>query len=83
MNILVNHKISDPDAFWVTLNANPPIPEGFEVLILMAGTDPSSSACLWSAPDAASLKALVDKTLGNTCSNTYMIINDTKSFGLQ
>lgn len=82
MKILVNHKISDPDAFWGTLSADPPMPEGFKVTSLMAGTDPSSAACLWVAPDAGSLKALVDKTLGNASVNTYMVINAEKSFGL-
>ena len=82
MHVLVNHKISDPDTFWGTLSSNPPIPEGFKVLVLMAGTDASSSACLWNAPDVNSLKALVDKTLGDTCVNTYMAVNDSKSFGL-
>jgi hypothetical protein len=52
------------------------------VSALMAGTDPSSAACLWSAPDAGSLKSLVDKTLGGSSSNTYMVIDDAKSFGL-
>jgi hypothetical protein len=82
MNILVNHQISDPDAYWGTLSANPPVPEGFKVVMLMAGANPSAAACLWSAPDVDSLKALVDKTLGHASTNTYMAVNDTKSFGL-
>ena len=82
MNILVNHQISDPDAYWGALSANPPMPEGFKLLTFMAGTDPSESACLWNAPDVASLETLVNKTLGNSSSNSYMVINDSKSFGL-
>jgi hypothetical protein len=82
MNILVNHQISDLDAYWGALGANPAIPEGFKLVTFMAGADPSASACLWSAPDVASLELLVDKTLGNSSSNSYMIINDSKSFGL-
>ncbi len=82
MNILVSHKITDPDAYWGALSANPPVPEGFKVLIFMAGDDPSASACLWSAPDVSSLSALVDKTVGHASSNNYMVINDAKSFGL-
>lgn len=82
MNILVNHQISDPDTYWGALGANPPIPEGFKLVTFMAGVDPSTSACLWSAPNVASLATLVDKTLGNSSSNSYMVINDSKSFGL-
>ena len=82
MNILVNHNISDPDAFWGIITSNPPMPEGFKVAALMAGTDRSSAACLWTAPDAGSLKALVDKTMGNSSTNTYMVIDDSRSFGL-
>jgi hypothetical protein len=82
MNILVNHQISDPDAYWGALSANPPVPEGFKVVSFMAGTDPGASACLWSAPDVDSLKALVDKTVGHASSNSYMVINDSKSFGI-
>jgi hypothetical protein len=82
MKILVNHQISDPDAYWDALSANPPVPEGFKVEMLMAGADPSTAACLWTAPDVNSLKALVEKTLGHASSNNYMAINDTKSFGV-
>jgi hypothetical protein len=82
MHILVNHQISDPEAFWNALGANPTIPEGFKVLTLMAGTDASVSACLWNAPDVDSLTVLVDKTLGHSSSNSYMAINDKNSFGL-
>jgi len=82
MNILVNHHISDPEAFWGTINANPPMPEGFKVTALMAGADPASAACLWTAPDAGSLKALVDKTMGSSSTNTFMVIDDQRSFWL-
>jgi len=82
MNILVNHQISDPEAYWGALSANPAVPEGFKVIMLMAGADPSAAACLWKAPDVSSLRTLVDSTLGHSSTNTYMIINDTKSFGL-
>jgi hypothetical protein len=82
MNILVNHKISDPEAYWGAISANPTIPEGFKVVMLMAGADPSAAACLWHAPDVSSLKELVDTTLGRASSNTYMVIDNTKSFGL-
>ncbi|MGZ3750049.1 MAG: hypothetical protein ACXVB0_06810 [Mucilaginibacter sp.] len=82
MHILVNHKISDPQAYWSILQANPAMPEGYKVLTMMAGADPSSAACLWAAPDVDSLKTLVDGTLGHTSTNTYMAINDQNSFGL-
>lgn len=82
MNILVNHQISNPEAYWGALNANPQVPEGFKLVTFMAGADPGSSACLWSAPDVNSLKALVDKTVGHATNNTYMVIDDSKSFGL-
>jgi hypothetical protein len=82
MNILVNHTITNPDAYWGALGANPAVPEGFKVLIFMAGDDPSASACLWSAPDVSALSTLVEKTVGHASTNSYMVINDTKSFGL-
>ena len=82
MKILVNHQITDPDAYWGVLNANPTIPDGFKILTFMAGTDPATSACLWAAPDVASLKSLINKTIGNFSTNSYMVIDDAKSFGL-
>jgi len=82
MNILVNHQISNPDAYWSALNANPQVPDGFKLVTFMAGADPAASACLWTAPDVNALKALVDKTVGHASSNTYMVIDDSKSFGL-
>ena len=82
MYILVNHQISDPQVYWGILQANPAIPEGIKVVTLMAGTDPSSAACLWSAPDVDSLKALVEGTLGHVSNNIYMPVNEKNSFGL-
>jgi len=82
MNILVNHQITDPDAFWGVLQSNPPIPDGFKIVSLMAGVDPTASACLWTAPDVDSLKSLVGASVGHASNNTYMVIDDAKSFGL-
>jgi hypothetical protein len=83
MHILVNHAISNPEGFWSLVKANPAMPEGFAVESLMAGTDPAKAACVWRAPDEDSLKVMVDELLSGLCSNTYMPINDTRSFGLQ
>jgi hypothetical protein len=82
MHVLVNHSISNPEGFWSLVKANPVMPEGFTVQSLMAGTDPSKAACLWNAPDADSLKAMMDGMLKGLCTNTYMQINDENSFGL-
>jgi hypothetical protein len=83
MHVLVNHAISDPEGFWSLVKTNQPMPEGFTVQSLMAGTDPSTAACIWSAPDADSLKTMVDGLLSGLSKNTYMPINDENSFGLQ
>jgi hypothetical protein len=83
MHVLVNHAISNPEAFWSLVKTEPEIPEGFKVQSLMAGTDPSTAACIWSAPDAKSLQTMVDGMLSGLAHNTYMPIDDENSFGLQ
>jgi hypothetical protein len=82
MHVLVNHSISNPEAFWSLVKTEPVLPEGFKVLSLMAGTDPSTAACLWKAPNADSLRPMLDGLLIGLCTNTYMQINDENSFGL-
>jgi len=83
MHVLVNHAISDPEGFWSLVKTDPEMPEGFKVQSLMAGTDPSTAACIWSAPDSESLQKMVDGMLGGLSRNTYMPINEENSFGLQ
>ena len=82
MHVLVNHSISNPEAFWSLVKTDPAMPEGFKVQSLMAGTDPSKAVCLWSAPDVNSLQTMLDGMLIGLCTNTYMAINDENSFGL-
>jgi hypothetical protein len=82
MNILVTHNISDPAAFWGTLSSNPPTPEGFKVLMLLAGADHTTAACLWKAPDVDSLRSLVEQTLKSSSHNTYMVVDESRSMGL-
>jgi hypothetical protein len=82
MHILVNHSISNPEGFWSLVKTNPDMPEGFKVESLMAGADDSEAACIWSAPNADSLKTMVDGMLNGLCVNTYMAVNDENSFGL-
>lgn len=80
MHILVNHHITDVDTYWNALSANPAIPVGFKLLKFMAGVNTTASACLWDAPNELKLKTLVDTTLGESSINSYMVINDSKSF---
>lgn len=82
MHALVNHLISNPEAFWSLVKTDPAMPEGFKVESLMAGTDPSSAACLWTAPNVDSLRTMRNGMLIGLCTNTYMQINDEISFGL-
>lgn len=59
------------------------MPEGFKVQSLMAGTDPSRAACIWTASEVNSLQTMLDGMLIGLCTNSYMQINDENSFGLQ
>jgi hypothetical protein len=82
MHVLVNHQISNPEAFWSLVKTEPAMPEGFKVHSLMAGADPSAAACIWTAPNVDSLRTMLDGMLIGLCTNTYMQINDENSFGL-
>ncbi|MBV8389234.1 MAG: hypothetical protein JO080_05485 [Mucilaginibacter sp.] len=82
MHVLVNHQISNPEAFWSLVKIEPALPEGFKVHSLLAGADPTQAACIWTAPNVDSLRPLLDGMLIGLCTNTYMQINDENSFGL-
>jgi len=82
MHVLVNHSISNPEAFWSLVKTEPALPEGFKVHSLIAGADPSMAVCFWSAPDVNSLRTMLDGMLTGLCINTYMQVNDENSFGL-
>jgi len=82
MHVLVNHQISNPEAFWSLVKTEPPLPEGFKVHSLIAGTNPTEAVCLWTAPNVDSLRTTLDGMLTGLCTNTYMQINDENSYGL-
>jgi hypothetical protein len=82
MHVLVNHQISNPEAFWSLVKTEPPLPEGFKVHSLIAGTNPTEAVCLWTAPNVDSLRTMLDGMLTGLCTNTYMQINDENSYGL-
>jgi len=81
MHVLVNHQISNPEAFWSLVKTEPPLPEGFKVHSLIAGTNPTEAVCLWTAPNVDSLRTMLDGMLTGLCTNAYMQINDQNSFG--
>jgi hypothetical protein len=82
MHVLVNHQISNPEAFWSLVKTQPEFPEGFKVDSLMAGTNPTEGVCLWTAPNVDSLRTMLDGMLIGLCTNTYMQIDEERSFGL-
>jgi|GEM_PF-464130 len=82
MHVLVNHQISNPEAFWSLVKTEPDLPEGFKVESLMAGINPAEAVCFWTAPNVDSLRTMLDGMLIGLCTNTYMQINDENSFGL-
>ncbi|HVZ98379.1 MAG TPA: hypothetical protein VG847_15965 [Chitinophagaceae bacterium] len=82
MYIVVVHHISHPEKFWDILSANPSMPEGFGVKAVLPNTDGSKAVCIWQAPDIASLKKLVNDTVGDYSSNSFMEVDGSKAFGL-
>ena len=82
MYALVHHQINKPAEFMAIVEAGGKFPEGYEVLAFIPEISHKTATCVWEAPDTTSLKNFLDPILGDTASNTYLVVDEAKAMGL-
>jgi hypothetical protein len=80
MYVGVIHTVTDKAAWDEMIRstdpASSPYPEGFELLSAGTSADLARAVCLWRAPDADALKAMLDEAYGEMAVNDCFPVPD-------
>ena len=82
MYIVVEHVISDPDAFFGVAEKVAAAPPGYTALQFCPSTSKDRAVCLWEAKSVDALKGFLDPVIGKSSRNTYYAVDSTKAMGL-
>ena len=84
MQVVVQHRITDPETFFsadaeeVAENA----PNGVQARQFFPSQDRSEAVCLWEGDSIDSVRAYVDEVTGDSSQNTYFEVNTENAMGL-
>jgi hypothetical protein len=79
MYIVAQHRIKDPDRFWVTGPQEPGAPS---LQAAYPSHDLSKGVCLWEADSIDALRDFIDALVGDASENTYFEVNAGFAVGL-
>jgi hypothetical protein len=84
MNIVVQHRISDPEKFFSVdaqevLAGGPPGVQGRQ---FFPSTDRSMAVCLWEADSIGTLRDYVDQVTAGAAENAYFEVDADRAMGL-
>jgi len=85
MIILVNHKISNPGAFWQSAQENlPKLPEAnvHRVMQVIPNSDMTEATCLWEADNIDALHSYLRSKVGDNSKETYYEVNTANAMGM-
>jgi hypothetical protein len=84
MNIVVQHRISDPEKFF-SMDAQEVAgggPPGVQGRQFFPSTDRSVAVCLWEADSIATLRDYIDPALAGVSENKYFEVDADRAMGL-
>jgi hypothetical protein len=84
MNVVIQHRIKDPERFFAgdpeeVANGGPPGVKGRQFFV---SQDRSAAVCLWEADSVESLRNYMDGLTGDSAENTYFEVDAEISMGL-
>ena len=82
MYIVVEHTITDPDAFFGVAEKVASAPPGYTALQFCPSISKDRAACLWEAKSVDALKGFLDPLIGMSSRNTYYAVDSTIAVGL-
>ncbi len=83
MYIVVNHRISDPNAFWSTAERElPNVPNGMVMHGSYPNGDGTAATCIWEASAVPQLRDYLEGVVGSYSDNEYMVVEPSKAYGL-
>jgi hypothetical protein len=84
MNVVVNHRITDPEQFF-SMNAEEVAgggPPGVQGRQFFPSQDRSVAACLWEADSIDTLRGYLDAATAGVSENTYFEVDGERAMGL-
>jgi hypothetical protein len=84
MQVVVQHRITDPDRFF-SMNAEEVVgggPPGVQGRQFFPSRDHTSAVCLWEAPSVDTLRGYLDPATAGASENTYFEVDREQAMGL-
>ncbi|TRZ98400.1 MAG: hypothetical protein D4R80_05205 [Deltaproteobacteria bacterium] len=82
MFIVVEHAISNPDAFFGVAQKVSEAPSGLNALQFLPSTSKDRAVCLWEAKSVDALKGFLEPLIAQSSRNTYYTVDGTAAMGL-
>ena len=82
MFIVVEHRITDPDAFFGLASRVAEAPSGINALQFFPSVSKDRAVCLWEATSVDALKGFLETLSAESSRNTYYAVDTTKAMGL-
>jgi hypothetical protein len=82
MFIIVEHAITNSDAFFGLVPKVADAPSGIKALQFFPSTTKDRAVCLWDAKSLDALKGFLEPLSGQSSRNTYYTVDGTKAMGL-
>ena len=82
MHIVVEHTITDPDAFFGVAAKVAAAPPGFNALHFFPSISKDRAVCLWEAKSVDALKGFLESLSAESSRNIYYAVDTTKAMGL-
>lgn len=82
MFIIVEHAITDPDAFFGLASKVAETPPGINALQFCPSVSKDRAVCLWEAKSVDAVKGYLEPLAAKSSRNTYYAVDSTKAMGL-
>jgi hypothetical protein len=82
MLIVVEHVITDPDAFFGLASRVSEAPSGIKALQFFPSVSKDRAVCLWQANSVGALKGFLEPLSAQCSRNIYFAVDSTKAMGL-
>jgi hypothetical protein len=82
MFVVVEHTITNPDAFFALAQRVAEAPSGIKALQFLPSMSKDRAVCLWEANSVDALKGFLEPLSAQSSRNTYYAVDSTKAMGL-
>jgi hypothetical protein len=83
MHVIAIHDISDPQAFWAAAESKmDTLPAGTTLRSAIPSEDGSRTVCVWESDSVATVRGVVEESVGHVSKNEYFPVDAERAIGL-